>query len=500
MESGRLILIAESAQQVVRFSGLCIQRTRHVEDGRVLETGLPEALNTDSKRQSARIPLTSGMKVPLELMCLEGQAAIRGRLGDISNGGCMMELPLSRCDPLRVGMTVSLSMVFPSEERFEGAAEIRYIRPLAASHHARVGLAFLNLAQAQVQQLMHILSETEREVAWRNGEAMQFAGASALYVSTAARKGQRRTRGRPVEVRSPMVDDLRDIVRTQHLYLLALQQKTPLPERALAKSADRLIQLLKHNRQQVFYALGCLSDEPQWVQHSLCVSCRLCDLMLAEPEHASRARSAMLAALVHDMGKAMMIGPEFPTLDGEFEADRRHRFRQHVPVLLEALKTTAQIEKAMCLEIIQGINERLDGSGYPDGLEAEALTPLSKMAAVIDVIDAMMRPRGDRRASTAMEAYRFVYQRPEQFERHWVTRYVQRHGFYPIGSLVRFSRGYLAWVMRLDQSGQPTRVRVVRDLRQQDVVLNLVLERVDFAQLGELESLVSPEPYKLTAY
>ncbi|ARS52973.1 hypothetical protein [Kushneria konosiri] len=122
------------------------------------------------------------------------------------------------------------------------------------------------------------------------------------------------------------------------------------------------------------------------------------------------------------------------------------------------------------------------------------------MAAVIDTVDAMTRTRGDRPGKTAVEAYRYLYQKPECFDKHWVTRYVQRHGFYPIGSLVKFSNGYLAWVMELDDSGQPQRVRVVRHLGRGEQNLNDILSRVDFPQLGTLEALVRPESFGLTPF
>ncbi|MCM2130497.1 HD domain-containing phosphohydrolase [Larsenimonas rhizosphaerae] len=494
-----LTLIAETDSTLVSFGELRVQRATHLAQGLTLEVSLPTVLHTGSKRKDARISLTSAMKVQARIVCFTDQEPLIATLGNISHGGCMLDMPLSRCGSLKGNMDLpSVSLHFPNGEQFKTQASIRYIKPAARSHHASIGLAFTGLDQQGIQQLSHVINETDREVAWRKGEGMQLAGPSTLYAED--RTQRRRHQSRAISVSAPMVEDLKGIVRTQHLFLLALQQQAPLPNKQLAESADTLMQLLQHNRQQLFYALGCLSDEPAWVQHSLAVACRLCDLMLVEPEHAPRAREATIAALVHDMGKAMLVSAELPSLEGTLESGQLERLRQHVPVLIEALEHGGLVTSEMQAEIISGINERLDGTGYPQGLDRHGMTPLSRMASVIDTIDAMTRPRGDRRASTAMEAYQLLYRQPERFDRHWVVRYIQRHGFYPIASLIRFSQGYLAWVIHLDESGQPSRIRVVKNTSQDGAVLNEVLNRVDFAQLGRLEGLVCPDAYGLAPY
>ncbi|MCP1328097.1 metal-dependent phosphohydrolase, partial [Halomonas sp. 707D4] len=103
----------------------------------------------------------------------------------------------------------------------------------------------------------------------------------------------------------------------------------------------------------------------------------------------------------------------------------------------------------------------------------------------------------DRPPLDAVAAYRYLYNRPTRFDQHWVTRYVQRHGFYPLGSLVEFSHGYLAWVLGVDERGQPDRVRVVRNLRRRDVFYDDEIGRVDFDQLGRLTGPAQPHRHDL---
>ena len=107
------------------------------------------------------------------------------------------------------------------------------------------------------------------------------------------------------------------------------------------------------------------------------------------------------------------------------------------------------------------------------------------MAAVVDVVDAMSRPRSDRPAWLALDIYRHIFNAGHQFDTASVNRYVKRYGFTPIGSLVSFSSGFQAWVMRLDAKGQPWRIRVVRELTH-NKSMDQILEGEDLVQLGSL--------------
>ena len=72
------------------------------------------------------------------------------------------------------------------------------------------------------------------------------------------------------------------------------------------------------------------------------------------------------------------------------------------------------------------------------------------MAAVVDAIDAMSRPRADREGMTAESTYRHLLQNQNLFDVDWIEAYIRHFGVIPIGSLIQFESGQLAWVTRLD--------------------------------------------------
>ena len=55
--------------------------------------------------------------------------------------------------------------------------------------------------------------------------------------------------------------------------------------------------------------------------------------------------------------------------------------------------------------IIRHHHERLDGSGYPDGLRGDQIPLLAQIVSVVDVFDALTTDRPYRRALTRAQAY-----------------------------------------------------------------------------------------------
>jgi HD-GYP domain-containing protein (c-di-GMP phosphodiesterase class II) len=116
---------------------------------------------------------------------------------------------------------------------------------------------------------------------------------------------------------------------------------------------------------------------------------------------AGRLRELALAGILHDIGKlsvphAILAKPARLT-DDEMEVVRLH------PVwgdeLLAQLGHPKRIRRW-----VRGHHERLDGSGYPDGLDGSRLDLETRILAVADVYDALVSPRVYRGAWEREEA------------------------------------------------------------------------------------------------
>jgi putative nucleotidyltransferase with HDIG domain len=114
-----------------------------------------------------------------------------------------------------------------------------------------------------------------------------------------------------------------------------------------------------------------------------------------------RLRELALGGLLHDMGKlavpdAILRKPGALD-DTEFALIRLHP--SDGDELLAELGFSARIRR-----MVRGHHERLDGSGYPDGLTACELDLETRILAVADVYDALVSPRVYRDAWPAARA------------------------------------------------------------------------------------------------
>jgi putative two-component system response regulator len=115
-------------------------------------------------------------------------------------------------------------------------------------------------------------------------------------------------------------------------------------------------------------------------------------LALAERVGLSKDDRQLLrrGALLHDLGKISIpdaiLNKTGPLTDAEYEVIKQHPM-QGVK-MVEALQSLAD-----AIPMIRWHHERLDGSGYPDGLRGDAIPPLVRLLSITDSYDAMASAR-----------------------------------------------------------------------------------------------------------
>ena len=117
----------------------------------------------------------------------------------------------------------------------------------------------------------------------------------------------------------------------------------------------------------------------------------------------------------------------------------RVELRKHVDYSLEILSAMPQVPSQV-LQMVAEHHERYDGSGYPNQLMGKAISPLGKIAGLVDTYDAMTSERPYARALTSVEAVSHLYElRNTEFQSQLVEEFIQAIGVYPTGSLVQLS-------------------------------------------------------------
>ena len=106
-------------------------------------------------------------------------------------------------------------------------------------------------------------------------------------------------------------------------------------------------------------------------------------------------RLAHVCGLVHDVGK-IGLPPGLLEKPGPLTLEERRQMEQH-PVIGERILTKVD-DYSEIAKIVRHHHERVDGLGYPDGLDGEEIPLLAKIISVADAYDAMTSDRPYRDA------------------------------------------------------------------------------------------------------
>jgi len=114
-----------------------------------------------------------------------------------------------------------------------------------------------------------------------------------------------------------------------------------------------------------------------------------------------------LGCLLHDIGK-VAVADSILQKPGRLNPQETEIIRQH-PVIGEQICAPLKLLRPI-LPIIRHHHERMDGTGYPDGLRAEEIPLKARIVRVADVYDALINDRPYREALSSEEALEILHQ------------------------------------------------------------------------------------------
>lgn len=127
------------------------------------------------------------------------------------------------------------------------------------------------------------------------------------------------------------------------------------------------------------------------------------ELGLTEAER----HTAELSALLHDVGK-IAVPDSILNKPGRLTPEEFAEMRKHPA---HGAQILGNIQSATVKAVLPGVqyhHEKWDGTGYPEGLKAEAIPFLGRLLCVADFYDALTSARAYRAAMPAAEAITFI--------------------------------------------------------------------------------------------
>lgn len=146
-------------------------------------------------------------------------------------------------------------------------------------------------------------------------------------------------------------------------------------------------------------------------------------------------RSLALCGMLHDVGKTripdQILNKPGALTPKEFEVMRHHTTHGRTILMGTSQSLNAAVDVAF------SHHERMDGSGYPRGLQAQQIPYFGKIIGIVDTYDAITSNRVYDRGRASMQALEIIHKhRGSQFDPELAEAFIQMIGIYPPGSIV----------------------------------------------------------------
>lgn len=209
-----------------------------------------------------------------------------------------------------------------------------------------------------------------------------------------------------------------------------------------------------------------------------------------------------LGALLHDIGK-LRVPLEILNKPGALTDEEFDIMKKHTTDGYNLLKDKPEISQPS-LDIIQHHHERIDGEGYPYGLENEQIGLYSKIVKIVDVYDAVTSKRIYHNEVPPYVALNCIYSdRNTAFDEKLVQQFLKHMGIYPVGSTVELSTGEVGVVTTVNEKRHLTpTLLLVLDTQKQPLnrfrYINLANERWQHNEnRPRIQQVINPGDYDL---
>lgn len=264
--------------------------------------------------------------------------------------------------------------------------------------------------------------------------------------------------GQPVFGRA---EALAQTLKRLHAHLLAdsLQAELRTIVRSLANS---VIQACADDADALLAAFHLDRQSPYLVIQQL-LGCALTEVAAREMGFDEPTRlSLACACLTRDIA----LLPWQAQLDMQtqgLDAQQNALVRAH-PIRSAEILVQHGVDDPLWLDFVRQHHERIDGSGYPNALSGEAISPGARLLAIADSYAAMVTPRANRTGQFPKDALKALYQqRASLYDEELLRISVGTLTALPPGTIVRLANGEVAVIRTRQKKGTATDLWMLYD-------------------------------------
>jgi HD-GYP domain-containing protein (c-di-GMP phosphodiesterase class II) len=208
---------------------------------------------------------------------------------------------------------------------------------------------------------------------------------------------------------------------------------------------DEVVESVERGPRTLLEVLRTKTRDEYTYLHSVAVCTLMVNVARQLGKGDGETRDYGLAGLLHDLGKMgiseLILNKAGALTEAEFAAVRTHPEHGY-----QLLCETPDIPE-MALDVCRHHHEKMDGTGYPFGLPAEAISLVARVGAVCDVYDALTSDRVYKEAWSPGEAIAAMWSWEGHFDRQLLFTFMQSVGIFPTGMLVQLRSNRLAIVL-----------------------------------------------------
>ncbi|MDD2926695.1 HD-GYP domain-containing protein [Rhodoferax sp.] len=224
--------------------------------------------------------------------------------------------------------------------------------------------------------------------------------------------------------------------------------------------------------------------------HSVAVCAMMVALARQLGLDETQTRSCGTAGLLHDVGKIAIpndiLNKPGKLTEAEFDLMKTHPLEGH-----RLLQNSPGVDP-VALSVALLHHEKVDSSGYPQGLRDDEISLYVKMASVCDVYDAITSNRPYKAGwDPAQSLHKMAEWSKGHFDLHVFQAFVKSMGIYPIGSLVRLSSGRIGVVT--EQSPRSLTTPVVKVFFSTKSNLRMGPMLLDLSKKDTTETIINRE-------